>query len=357
MTDLTPLFDSLLATHSAPPTTKRAFSVDSLDEFLREAYTINHAIRSLHTDLLRIRQSYLSTAQPRRTLIRAGQQDGQRPLTDREREEIDANSKQLLRDLNAKIRQLADAEQIRQETQAALIKKKFVRGLSALGSWAAGGGGALGAGSKNKSPEHRAAEEAANSVNTHRESVLWMLRQRLQETVKTQQGMMEVRLKREMEKSRSVLAKVSMHEAAGMPGMPREPGSPTAAKRRASQGLPPEDRPAYNPTEDLSAEQIQMFEQENHNMLQHYESVLGQVRTAEKSLIEISELQTQLVTNLATQSAHIDQLVADSFNIADDVGGGNKQLKKATQKPSPAKYTFYATCGLCTLLVVWDLLI
>lgn len=278
MTDLTPLFDSLLATHSAPPTTKRAFSVDSLDEFLREAYTINHAIRSLHTDLLRIRQSYLSTAQPRRTLIRAGQQDGQRPLTDREREEIDANSKQLLRDLNAKIRQLADAEQIRQETQAALIKKKFVRGLSALGSWAAGGGGALGAGSKNKSPEHRAAEEAANSVNTHRESVLWMLRQRLQETVKTQQGMMEVRLKREMEKSRSVLAKVSMHEAAGMPGMPREPGSPTAAKRRASQGLPPEDRPAYNPTEDLSAEQIQMFEQENHNMLQHYESVLGQVR-------------------------------------------------------------------------------
>jgi syntaxin 18 len=278
MTDLTPLFDSLLAVHSAPPTTKRAFNVDSLDNFLKEAYTINHAIRSLHTDLLRIRQSYLSTAQPRRTLIRSvsGQHDGQRPLTDREREEIDANSKQLLRDLNAKIRQLADAEQIRQETEAALIKKKFVRGLSALGSWAAGGGGALDG--KSKSSEHRAAEEAANSVNTHRESVLWMLRQRLQECVKTQQGMMEVRLKREMEKSRSVLAKVSMHESAGMPGMSREPGSPTAAKRQASHGLPPEDRPAYHPAEELSAEQIQMFEQENHDMLQHYESVLGQVR-------------------------------------------------------------------------------
>lgn len=80
-------------------------------------------------------------------------------------------------------------------------------------------------------------------------------------------------------------------------------------------------------------------------------------RTAEKSLVEISELQTQLVNNLATQSAHIDQLVADSENINKDVGGGNKQLKQATKKPSPAKYTFYATCGLCTLLVVWDLLI
>ncbi|KAI1845917.1 hypothetical protein JX266_008004 [Neoarthrinium moseri] len=360
MTDLTPAFDSILLTHSAPPTKRDAFSPDNLDEFLKEAYTINHAIRSLHTDLLRIRQSYLSTAHPRRTLIR--QQNGrgapqQQPLTDHDREEIDANSKQLLRDLNAKIRQLADAEQIRQETQTALIKKQFARGLGALGAWASGG--ATGVLAAAKSAEHRAAEEAANSVNTHRESVLWTLRQRLQECVKTQQGMMEVRLNREMEKSRSVLARAGVPEMGAMAGA-REPRSPASAKRRASQaaqGMPAEDEPTYNPSDDLSPEQIQMFEKENHAMLEHYESILGQVRTAEKSLIEISELQTQLVTNLATQSAHIDQLVADSFNIVEDVGGGNKQLKKASQKPSPAKYTFYATCGLCTLLVVWDLLI
>lgn len=80
-------------------------------------------------------------------------------------------------------------------------------------------------------------------------------------------------------------------------------------------------------------------------------------RTTQKSLVEIDELQTQLVSHLATQSAHIDQLVTDSFNTTDNVGGGNKQLKKATQKPSPAKYTFYATCGICTFLIVWDLLI
>ncbi|EMR68846.1 putative snare-complex protein syntaxin-18 protein [Eutypa lata UCREL1] len=92
-------------------------------------------------------------------------------------------------------------------------------------------------------------------------------------------------------------------------------------------------------------------------MLKHYESTLDQVRTAQKSLIDISELQTQLVDNLATQSAHIDQLVADSMNTTENVGGGNKQLKKATQKPSTAKYTFYATCGLCTFLIVWDLII
>jgi syntaxin 18 len=80
-------------------------------------------------------------------------------------------------------------------------------------------------------------------------------------------------------------------------------------------------------------------------------------RKAEKSLVEISELQTQLVNNLATQSAHIDQLVADSSYTAENVGGGNKELKKATERKSTAKYVFYASCGLSLFLVAWDLII
>jgi syntaxin 18 len=80
-------------------------------------------------------------------------------------------------------------------------------------------------------------------------------------------------------------------------------------------------------------------------------------RTAEKSLVEISELQTMLVNNLATQSAHIDQLVADSFRTTENVGGGNEQLKKATRRGSPARYTFFAATGLCLFLIGWDLLI
>ncbi|KAK8120008.1 snare protein syntaxin-like protein 18/UFE1 [Apiospora kogelbergensis] len=333
MTDLTPLFDSFLSQHKASPT-KRAFSVDNLDEFLKEAYKINQAITSLHTDLRSIRHMTDSPA----------------PLTDREREEIDANSKSMLRQLNAKIRELSEAENARREMEAGLIAKKFGRGLGALGAWAAGGG------KVSKTAEHATAEDKANMLNTHRESVLWTLQQRLQECVKTQQGMMEVRLHREMEKNRSVLAKATGSSMASLGVMP-EAGSPVRERRKQSQSLPPDQQPSYSTAQDLSPEQIQMFEQENHDMLKHYESTLDQVRTAEKSLIEISELQTQLVNNLATQSAHIDQLVTDSFNTAENVGRGNTQLKKATEKPSMAKYMFYTTCGLCSFLVVWDLII
>lgn len=74
-------------------------------------------------------------------------------------------------------------------------------------------------------------------------------------------------------------------------------------------------------------------------------------------MVEISELQTTLANNLATQSAHIDQMVADSFYTTENIGGGNKELKKATERKSTAKYVFYVSCGLSLFLITWDLLI
>ncbi|CAJ2501848.1 Uu.00g047010.m01.CDS01 [Anthostomella pinea] len=367
MTDITPMFNGFLKQHEAPPT-KRSFSVESLDDFLKEAHRINSHITSLHADLRNIRQSYLSTAQPRKTLIRSAQKDGQsRPLSDKEREEIDANAKKLLRDLNASIRRLADVEQARAEIETRVIQKKFVRGLGALGAWAAGGT------PTSKSPEHAAAEDSANMINAHRDSVLWLLRHRLQECVKTQQDMMEIRIMREMEKNRSVLANARGQYASSLntagTGNVYESGSPVKSKRQSSQTLPYEGNQPYNPNEEtqatqsydasgeLSQELLLMFEQDNQDMLKHYESTMDQVITAERSLVEISELQTQLITTLQTQSEGVEELVFQSADTTDNVGGGNEQLKKATQRASPARYTFLATCGLCAFLVAWDLII
>lgn len=180
----------------------------------------------------------------------------------------------MLRELNASIRRLADVEQARSEIESRVIQKKFVRGLGALGAWAAGGT------ATSKSPEHATAEERANTISTHRDSVLWLLRHRLQECVKTQQDMMEIRLMREMEKNRSVLAKSRRPDApsSAVLGTWNEAGSPVETKRRASQAFPPDETSSYASTGDLTAEQIQMFEKDNQDMLKHYESTLDQVR-------------------------------------------------------------------------------
>ncbi|KAI0416555.1 hypothetical protein F5X98DRAFT_375669 [Xylaria grammica] len=354
MTDITPAFNGYLKQHEAP-STKGAFTIDNLEDFLKEAYRINSHITSLHADLKNIRQSYLSTAQPRKTRILSTHQDrSSRPLSDRDREEIDANAKKMLRELNASIRTLADVEQARVDIESKVIQKKYARGLGALGAWASGGA------SIGKAPEHVAAEDRAKTISTHRDSVLWLLRHRLQECVKTQQDMMEIRLMREMEKNRSILAKARGQDAASLrnaSSFVEPPGSPTGRRKGSSQALPRDETSSYDPPNDLTPEQIQMFERDNQDMLKHYESTLDQVRTAEKSLLEISELQTQLIGTLTTQSAGVEQLVTDSDATAGNVQGGNRQLTQATKKTSPAKYTFFATCGLCAFLIVWDLII
>lgn len=89
-----------------------------------------------------------------------------------------------------------------------------------------------------------------------------------------------------------------------------------------------------------------------------YEKYTNEARsTVEKSLLEISELQTTLATNLSVQAAHIDQLVEDSYLTTENVGSGNKELKRATERSSTARMIFYGTSAFCLTLVLWDLFI
>ena len=78
-------------------------------------------------------------------------------------------------------------------------------------------------------------------------------------------------------------------------------------------------------------------------------------RSAEKSLLEISELQTTLAANLEQQSEQIDLLVQNSYLTKENVGSGNKELKRASERKSTAQMAFYFTVALCGFLVTWDL--
>ncbi|KAM7189522.1 hypothetical protein V8F33_010000 [Rhypophila sp. PSN 637] len=345
MTDLTSTFNSLLKGHEAPPTKQSA--TPTTDEFLKEAQRISSLVAELHSELRNLRQAYLSTAAPRKTHLHASSRNGDTQpmyLTDRDRETIDARAKMTLRDLNARIRALEEAEELRQETEKALMQKKYSRGLGALGSWAAGGGALV----FKKSDEQAAAEAAARQLNAHREGVMWFLRERLREAIGTQQQMMETRLRREVEKDRSVLAKARGPLAQASEWNSRGPNAGAVEE---------DDTKRTTAAQDLTADQLQMFEKGNQDMLKHFESTLDKVRAAEQSLVEIAELQNVLVGNLATQSAHIDQLVAESFETTEGVGKGNKELQKSTERSSLAQYTFYVATGLSATLILWDLLI
>jgi syntaxin 18 len=140
--------------------------------------------------------------------------------------------------------------------------------LGALGSWAAGGAG------HTKPYEQEQEEAKANAISTHRESVLWYLRRKLQECGSFQAAMMEKRIMREVERNRSVLAK-SRRGAPQLGGHEVPVPVPVA---KYAPGASQAETQQYDPEQELTPEQIQTFEKENQDMVKHYESTLDQVR-------------------------------------------------------------------------------
>ncbi|GME24052.1 Snare protein syntaxin 18 ufe1 protein [Neofusicoccum parvum] len=352
--DVTPIFNDALRRHDKAPTRPHVFDLDSVEAFLKEAYRINKHIAELNQYLHSIRQSYLSAAQPprRRQLARTNSSTSiprsekeRKYLTDAQREQIDAETKQLLRELTGAIKNLSDAEKVRQSADETIaLRKRATKGLGALGRWAAGG--AITA----KSPEEELEEAKQNTIKIHRDGVIWYLSRKLEEVSGFQASMMEIRLEREREKSKSVLYKA---RGLNLPAMDGPSGGHEAGAKAAGW----DETSGQQVEQQLSEEQLQLFAEENQDMLKHYEDTLDKVRATERSLLEISELQSTLATNLFEQQAQIDQLVQDSHLTAENVGSGNKELKKATERKSIAQAIFYATCAMCGTLVVWDLII
>lgn len=208
-----------------------------------------------------------------------------------------------------------------------------------------------------KSPEEEREEAERKTIAAHRESVIVFLQRKLEEAGRVQTEMMDVRLSREVEKSKSVLYKSRMN--GNIPYAQDEdapaPTSPTRRKRPSTK-IPPNGTSFQQQPEELTQEQQLLFASENDEMVQHFTSQLSQITAAEKSILEISQLQSTLVANIEMQAENIDQLVQDSYTTTENLGRGNKELKRASERRSTAQAIFYATCGFCTFLVVWDLI-
>ncbi|PWY70012.1 hypothetical protein BO83DRAFT_363677 [Aspergillus eucalypticola CBS 122712] len=366
MTDLTPTFTQLV--HSKSPTSKLStgyMTTEIADEFLKEAYRINNHITSLLSYLQTIRPSYLSltntkptitsttttTTQPKQTEI----------LDDSARDTITTTTSTLLSNLSTSITTLSAAENLRQETVSRSIAQRFGKGF--LAKWA--GGATLtssnGDGHEGKDKEQVVEEEKEKVLKGVRESVLFYLNLKLGKVVNEQRDMVEKRIERVRERERSVLYKSGTNNTSAAGGGGVGWGRVDGEWRGDTTGIGIGDVVKMDETEvkeiekQLTPQQLQLFEEENDSLVRYFEDVVGKVQNAEKSLLEISSLQQTLVSHLSTQEEYISQLVTDASNTEANIGQGNKELKRATERRSTAQAVFWGTVGLCTWLVVWDL--
>ncbi|PWY64271.1 hypothetical protein BO70DRAFT_207716 [Aspergillus heteromorphus CBS 117.55] len=413
MTDLTPTLGQLLQGKSAGPKLSEGYiTTEIADEFLKEAYRINTHITSLLQYLQTIRPAYLSLTKPSRTTTANSSNNNNNnssasptspspsttslhpafplpsltstpnsaktpDLPDTTKDQITTSTSSLLTSLSSSINTLSSAETLRQETAAQVLNKRFRVGLLAL--WAGGnaltsstsdGGRDGGHGEEaGKSEEEQAERRKENTTKCVRESVLWFLRARLEAVVVFQREMVERRVERVRERERSVLylSEGGKGSNVGRAGQDMGMGMGMGMGKFGSGMGVEEDYNKYQAAaridadevqaieKQLTPQQLQLFAEENDSMVKYFEDVVGKVQNAEKSLLEISSLQQTLVSHLATQEEYIGQLVTDAGNTSENIGDGNKELKRASERRSAAQAVFWGTVGLCTWLVVWDL--
>jgi syntaxin 18 len=168
----------------------------------------------------------------------------------------------VLRQLHAAVERISQTEQIRQDTASHVaLRKRNQGGLGAIGRWAAGGAVTA------KSVDEELEEARQKMLSAHRESIVWFLQARLREAGTLQSTMMEIRIQREIEKSKSVLYK---SKASSIPYAQTF----DAAGQSEKSVVQEQDRNEHQ----LSEEQMQLFAQENNDMMKHYQDTLDQVR-------------------------------------------------------------------------------
>ncbi|KAI8367720.1 hypothetical protein BD560DRAFT_399360 [Blakeslea trispora] len=176
-------------------------------------------------------------------------------------------------------------------------------------------------------------------LSVHRSSITWLLNQQLMQVSQIQKDQQEIRLTREIEKSENQLFKSTYSEA------------PVIA-----EPSPLEPESEENPFEqELTDEQMQILEKENSTMLEELSNTLNQVKNAEKALLEIATLQTQLTNHLAAQTIQTDRLYADAIATTDRVEQGNLQLISARERNrSSRKFMLAFLIGASFVLLFLD---
>lgn len=202
---------------------------------------------------------------------------------------------------------------------------------------------------------------ASDFVAAHHASITWYLSRRLTETSQNLKEMQEERMKRQMERTKTLGSgagreAIYMDLSDQVPSPAESSGSGswiggatnlassfvakygTAAGPTTSSNIPTSSSidEFYDESDEdeleLTASQIQQFETENANILQNVQDTLASVQQAEARLLEISALQMELVSHLTRQTEQTEQLYEDAIATAATVEKGNVQLREAKRR-------------------------
>lgn len=204
--------------------------------------------------------------------------------------------------------------------------------------------------------------QRSSILAAHHGAVIWFLNAELLKISERQREMQEERGRIRDERGRSLGGMVAKEVVSAngdatrisapinltIPYKPRsKPNAATAAA---------DDDDALDTALDLSQSQIQQFASENNDLLESMQTTLNTVLQAERSLLEISQLQTTLIAHLASQTETIERLYDDANDAIGSVEQANAQLREAKQSGRDARFfllVFLIGASMALLFLDW----
>lgn len=318
------------------------------DEWMREAYRLTSSISSLEKFLASIRKAYLSNTSGSSYSISSNiptslSKDADpsidlaawaniKTMTERDRDAVDFEARVIIKQCLEYVKQMEEVEKVRQAQVARSNPiASFFRSSAII--------------------------DESELLAAHRAGVTWLLNQRLTHVSHMQKDQQETRLMRQLEKSQSMLDKAPMMNNTRASAAANAAARERKVRLEQEAQLELQSRKAADGTDEpLPHELVQMLEKENETMLKEMETTMNQVKNAEKALLEISELQSELSSYLAVQTHQTDRLHAEAVEATDRIGEGNVYLVKARNSNSTTrKYilVFLLTSSFVLLFLDW----
>ncbi|CAD6884317.1 unnamed protein product [Tilletia controversa] len=362
--------------------------------WIREALSIEQTTRQLLRFLTAIRRPYLSlslkqaattssvalqdeqdaggSADPSASSPSGGDKTEQdlfarwknvRQLTDAERDEVDLQTRMVVKKCIDRVQELEKAEEIRQRTS-------HTAGTSALSLLVR----------LSSSSSSSTAKLASEQLAQHRAAITSYLSRLLAEASNRARDMQERRLVevKRIQRTRMgarAAATVDSTATASSGGILQSlVGGSSAGSNSKAAPITGTIGAAYDPAlsldtasassngqgtdilKTLSPAQIQLFESEESALINSLQSDLNAVLAAERKISDISELQTTLIQHLGEQSEAMNSLLGEAVDFRLEVGRGNEQLQKAKERNRSANKflsLFLVGSGLGLLFLHW----
>ncbi|XP_067111984.1 syntaxin-18 [Osmerus mordax] len=201
-------------------------------------------------------------------------------------------------------------------------------------------------------------------IKEHRRGVLDLIEMYLKEVCKLYSEQRAIRVKRVVDKKRLSRLEPEHHSKAekGVQQQMEHTEEKTAKEESTERSVTEVPESCINPWEEgrvedeLSPEEIQMFEHENQRLVSEMSNLVDEVRQIEGKVVEISRLQEIFAEKVLQQETEIDSIHQLVVGATENVKEGNEDIREAIQNNAGFRVWilfFLVMCSFSLLFLDW----